>query len=204
MPDRRTLLSLAIGAGGALAARRSGADPKELLRFLCPPDGLPDPIGVAPSPYAEPFAAELFVPPIKQPIAELQPPPDPRAHQLYDKYPPRKFYEIREQEFLWQYHPHPPYAGGTLGWGFDQMTPGPTFSARYGDPVLVRMINELPPVGTSKVTFALPSTATHLHNGHTGSESDGNPQDWIDSGEFWDHHYGNFPSGGDPRDGGPG
>ncbi|MGH7340211.1 MAG: multicopper oxidase family protein, partial [Candidatus Rokuibacteriota bacterium] len=41
---------------------------------------------------------------------------------------------------------------------------------------------------------------SHLHNGHTASESDGNPQDWIDSGEFWDHHYGNFPSGFDPRE----
>jgi len=39
-----------------------------------------------------------------------------------------------------------------------------------------------------------------LHNGHTASESDGNPQDWIDPGEFWDHHYGNFPSGFDPRE----
>ena len=78
------------------------------------------------------------------------------------------------------------------------MTPGPIFHARYGEPVLVRMINDLPPVGTSKVTFALPSTTIHLHNGHTASESDGNPQDWIDSGEFWDHQYGNFPSGHNP------
>ncbi|MBV8200763.1 MAG: multicopper oxidase domain-containing protein, partial [Acidobacteria bacterium] len=34
----------------------------------------------------------------------------------------------------------------------------------------------------------------------TASESDGNPQDWIDSGEFWDHHYCNFPSGFDARE----
>jgi FtsP/CotA-like multicopper oxidase with cupredoxin domain len=45
-----------------------------------------------------------------------------------------------------------------------------------------------------------PSATSHLHNGHTASESDGNPQDWIDSGEFWDHHYANFPSGGDSRE----
>jgi FtsP/CotA-like multicopper oxidase with cupredoxin domain len=25
-------------------------------------------------------------------------------------------------------------------------------------------------------------------------------QDWINSGEFWDHHYANFPSGHDPRE----
>ena len=67
-------------------------------------------------------------------------------------------------------------------------------------PILVRRFNDLPPVGVSQVTFALPSTTTHLHNAHTASESDGSPQDWIDSGEFWDHHYANFPSGHDPRE----
>src|SRR5262249_39289519 len=54
------------------------------------------------------------------------------------------------------------------------------------------------PVGQSKATFALPSTTSHLHNAHTASESDGEPQDWIDSGEFWDHHYCNFPSNNNP------
>jgi len=55
-------------------------------------------------------------------------------------------------------------------------------------------------VGASRATFALPSTTTHLHNFHSASESDGGPEDWIDSGEFWDHHYCNFPSGHDPRE----
>ena len=79
-------------------------------------------------------------------------------------------------------------------------TPGPTCKAYYGSPVLVRRYNNLPTVGDAVVVWALPSTTTHLHNGHTASESDGNPQDWTDSGEFWDHHYGNFPSGEDPRE----
>jgi FtsP/CotA-like multicopper oxidase with cupredoxin domain len=79
-------------------------------------------------------------------------------------------------------------------------TPGPTYRARYGEPVLVRRYNSLPSTGLAKVFWALPSTTSHLHNGHTASESDGNPQDWIDSGEFWDHHYANFPLGFDPRE----
>ena len=125
MVRRRQVLSFAAGAGSALAARRVSAEtPDELLKYLCPPDGLPDPLSVAPSPYAEPFAAELFIPPIKQPVAALNPSADPRAHQLFDKHASKKFYEIREQEFQWQYHPHQPYANGTLGWGFDYMTPG--------------------------------------------------------------------------------
>ncbi|HKG12709.1 MAG TPA: multicopper oxidase domain-containing protein, partial [Pyrinomonadaceae bacterium] len=205
---RRDVLKLGLAAGGAgvLAARGASAQDREreLLKFLCPPDGFPDPLS-RPSPKAEPFVAELFVPPVKQAVAKLDPPPDPRAHQRYADFPPRKFYEIRETEFQWQYHPHPPYSdasgkGVSWSWGFDGMTPGPTYHSRYGEPALVRRYNALPPVGQSRVTFALPSTTSHLHNGHTASESDGNPQDWIDSGEFWDHHYANFPSGGDSRE----
>jgi FtsP/CotA-like multicopper oxidase with cupredoxin domain len=203
--NRRDVLKLGLGAGGAgvlganvVAAqnRERGAD---LLKSLRPPDGFPDQLS-RPSPKAEPFVAELFVPPIKTPVAKLDPPPNPSAHQRYQEFLPQKFYEIREVELQWQYHPQPPYDTGSFSWGFDGSTPGPTYHARYGEPILVRRYNALPPVGQSKVTFALPSTTSHLHNGHTASESDGNPQDWIDSGEFWDHQYCNFPSGFDSRE----
>ena len=200
---RRDMLRLGLAAGGAgvvagkVSAQEKG---KDLLKYLCPPDGFPDQLTARPSPAARPFAAELFVPPVKVPVPRLDPQPDPRAHQRYDEFPPKKLYEIRETEILWTYHPDPPYAKGSWSWGFDGVTPGPVYQARYGEPILVRRYNTLPPVGQSKVTFALPSTTSHLHNGHTASESDGNPQDWIDPGEFWDHHYCNFPSGFDPRE----
>lgn len=202
MATRRDVLKLGLAAGGAslLASTRSRAQGQsDLLKFLCPPDGVPPDLA-KPSPYAAPFVAELFVPPVKHAVPRLDPPPDPRAHQRYEEFLPKKFYAIREQQFLWPYHPHAPYNNGSWSWGFDGTTPGPTFQARYGEPILVRRFNDLPPIGVNKVGFALPSTSTHLHNGHTASESDGNPQDWIDPGEFWDHHYGNFPSGFDPRE----
>ena len=201
MMKRRDVLKLGLAGGaGVLASKSAASQDQDLLKYLCPPDGFPDPLATAPSPKAEPFAAELFVPPIKTPVALLDPPPDPASHQRYAEFPPKKFYEIRETEFQWRYHPQPPYDKGSWSWGFDGTTPGPTYHARYGEPVLVRRHNTLPTVGQSRVTFALPSTTSHLHNGHTASESDGNPQDWIDSGEFWDHHYANFPSGGDSRE----
>ncbi len=200
---RRDVLRLAAAAAaGARCATQTDArhsereNERDLLQYLCPPDGFAAPF-FQPSPKAEPFVAELFVPPVKQPVTALDPPPDPRAHQLYDKYLPKKFYETSEVELQWQYHPHPPYDKKSFSWGFDGSTPGPTFHAKYGEPALVRRYNRLPPVGQSRVTWALPSTTIHLHNGHTASESDGNPQDWIDPGEFWDYHYGNFPSGND-------
>jgi FtsP/CotA-like multicopper oxidase with cupredoxin domain len=208
--NRRDVLRLSLAAGGASVLARTtqaqdgGKNGAELLKYLCPPDGFPDQLS-KPSPKAEPFVQKLEPLPVKIPVPKLDPPPDPSAHQLYNEFLPKKFYEIRETEFQWQYHPHPPYSdskgqGVSWSWGFDGITPGPTYHARYGEPILVRRYNALPPVGQSKVTFALPSTTSHLHNGHTASESDGNPQDWIDPGEFWDHHYGNFPSGFDPRE----
>ena len=206
MATRRDVLKLGLAAGGAglLTARQALGQHKELVKFLCPPDDRPRQINdQPPSPKAEPWKAELFVPPVMQAVSQLVPPPDPRAHQRYQEFLPRKFYEIREQEFVWQYHPNPPYDKGSYSWGFQSgnflpSTPGPTYQAHYGEPVLVRRYNELPPVGHAKVEFGLPSTTSHLHNAHTASESDGNPVDWIDSGEFWDHHYGNFPAGHDP------
>src|SRR5262249_54251637 len=154
---------LAAGGSGLLARGARAQTPNPLLQFLCPPDGEPPDLGT-PSPPARPFVAELFVPPVKQPVATLDPPPDPRAHQLYDEFPPKKLYTLREQEFLWAYHPDPPYGAGSWSWGFDGVTPGPVFHARYGEPILVRRFNELPRVGESRVGFALPSTTTHLHN----------------------------------------
>ena len=225
--ERRDVLKagLAAGVSGVLATDALANDivdriqkkqQQELLRDLCPPDGFPDQLAYEPSPFAKKFKAELFVMPLKKPVSELDPPPDPSAHQRYAEFKPEKLYEIRQTEFQWGYHPDWPYSskteteirpdgkevpkGLTWGWGFDDMVPGPTYHAKYDEPVLVRMINDLPPVGVTKAKFALPSTSIHLHNGHTASESDGNPVDWIDPGEFWDHHYANYPSGGDPRE----
>lgn len=144
--------------------------------------------------------------------------PIPEAHQRFFEFRPQKFFVFVEREFPWQFHQD--YGGDSWSWGYEALvrpyddaergalrqasTPGPTFKARYGEPILVRRINGLPEIGdgdgNSRLRFALPSTTTHLHNAHTASESDGFPNDWINPGEYWDHHYGNFPSGHDERE----
>jgi FtsP/CotA-like multicopper oxidase with cupredoxin domain len=149
--------------------------------------------------------------------------PVPDAHQQFWAYRPLFFFVLVEKEFNWQYHPKPgekqesPWGGQSWAWGFEALgrnrdgtvtrqpiTPGPIFQARYGQPILVRRINDLPEVGNgpnnAKIRFALPSTTSHLHNAHTASESDGFPNDWINPRQYWDHHYANFPSGHDPRE----
>ena len=165
---------------------------QENVRFLSPPDGMPD-FQAVQSPPVRPFVDPMFVPPMKRPVTgALDPAPDGKRHQLYDEYPARVFYEIREHEFQWKFHSD--YGQVTWSWGFDGSSPGPVYHMRYGEPALVRRFNELPPYGYSELGFALPSTTTHLHNGHTASESDGDPSDWVDTGMSWDHHYPNFPA----------
>ena len=58
-------------------------------------------------------------------------------------------------------------------------SPGPMINAEYGKPVLVRFENHLDenPLNLDRQDFGSPdcSFLTHLHNGHTAPESDGNP-----------------------------
>jgi len=199
MATRRDVLKLGVAGGSALGGAMFFGTQRAKAQ-LCPPDGTPPVLEVAPSPPATPFRAPLFVMPVNQPVprSSFNPPPDPHRHQRFSEFPPQKFYRMVESEFRWVYHPDPPYDAGSYSWGFNGITPGPTYHNRYGQPLFTRRINNLPPVGVSKVTWALPSTTIHAHNMHTASESDGIPMDYIDPGEFWDHHYAMFPAGNDP------
>jgi len=199
---------LAAGAAGLLGSKLEAQQDNDLLKFLCLPDGLPPDLLTRPSPKVTPFVADLQIPPVMQPARRpLDPPPVPKAHQRYNEFLPKKFYEIHEKEFLWHYHPEPPYDKGSWSWGLADGTnptkpsvPGPTYHARYGEPIFVRRHNSLPPVGQGKVSFAMPQTTSQLHNAHPASESDGYPMDHIGPGTFWDHHYACFPMGQDPKE----
>lgn len=191
MPTRRDVLKLSLVATGAgLAA------PKKALGQLCLDDGLA-PYTVAPSPTIQPFIAPLYIPPIAQPVPlqALSPPPDPSRHQRWYDFLPQKYYIHHEQQFPWDYHPQ---LRRVPTWGWDGSSPGPTFHTYYGEPIFLRRYNDLP--ADPGLGFGLPSTTTHLHNSHTASESDGYPGDWKDPGFYWDHHYPNYPAGGDDRE----
>lgn len=77
-------------------------------------------------------------------------------------------------------------------WTFNGFSPGPTYVAHYGEPVLVRNFNELP---NDNGGFGIQSVSTHLHNAHTPSESDGFPCDFFEQGQFYDQHYPNVLAG---------
>jgi FtsP/CotA-like multicopper oxidase with cupredoxin domain len=138
------------------------------------------------------------------------------------QFPPKLFYVLNVRQARHVFHPDAPYDKGSIIWGYDGIFPGPTFLSRYGVPILVRIINGLfddtaanpqkiavqedpgTPFGDARIT-------THLHNGHSGSESDGNPFDIYPPSDpnsqypasirairFRDHHYAMFRAGLDP------
>jgi FtsP/CotA-like multicopper oxidase with cupredoxin domain len=98
-------------------------------------------------------------------------------------------------------------------YGFNGTFPGPRINAEYGKPVLVRFENHLDenPFNLDRQDFGSPdwSFLTHLHNGHTAPESDGNPHYSMRFGPkregylpqtFCDNLYLNWPAGGDDRE----
>ncbi|MDX6284497.1 MAG: hypothetical protein QOH03_5568, partial [Kribbellaceae bacterium] len=95
-------------------------------------------------------------------------------------------------------------------YGFNGTFPGPRINAEYGKPALVRFENHLDenPLGLDRQDFGSPdwSFLTHLHNGHTAPESDGNPHYSMKYGPknhgylpgwYCDNLYLNWPAGGE-------
>lgn len=203
MVDRRDTLKLGLAAaagGVGASAARAQTVPQSGLLF---PDTHRQGIVRNPSPPATPFVAPLYRIPRAQPVPESSLPGlpvDPDAHQRYNEFKPQKFYLQELTEFKWQYHPEGVYAAGSWSYGFNGKTPGDTIVGRYGEPILVRRVNNLPPVGEGAINWALPSSTIHHHNGHQASESDGIPTDYTYPGEYWDHHYPHFPAGFDARE----
>ena len=157
--------------------------------------------GTTNSPATTPFVDELPMMPVALPVSTLNPAPNPAAFQRYNEFLPQKFYDISVAEAQHFFHRDLP---PSPVWGYNGIYPGPTFYARYGEPILTRFRNNLP---ANSVGFGMPSIIAHLHNAHTASESDGFPLDFYESGQFKDHHYPNIYAGydaippqGDPRE----
>jgi len=157
------------------------------------------------SPATRSFMEPLRNLTVKQPVASLTPAPTiaPNtaggegrtiAHQAFNRFPPQKFYQITQSQISATVSPDLPTQ--TL-WGFDGEAPGPVYHAKYGEPILVRNVNNLP---ANNGGFGNNTVSTHLHNGHTPSESDGFPCFFDNPGQFYDHHYPNVLAGfSDPQ-----
>ncbi|MFL5310072.1 MAG: multicopper oxidase family protein [Myxococcales bacterium] len=168
------------------------------------------------SPVTTPWTMNMPIPPVRQPIALSAlagPPPTlapnnainpaigiayegrTRAHQSPIgshgalPFPAATVYQVRQREADVNVSPDLP---PQRLWTFDGFSPGPTFVAQYGTPILVRNYNNLP---ADNGGFGLNSVTTHLHNGHTPSESDGFPCDYFAAGQYYDQYYPNQLAG---------
>lgn len=164
-----------------------------------------DPRGIIPldnpqSPPTTPFVDPMPRFTIKQPVAALNPIPTAapntgagerrtRTHQQFAQFTPQKLYEVHQTTALATVSPQLPQQ--TL-WGFDGIVPGPLYVAHYGEPILVRNFNDLP---VNNGGFGKNEVSTHLHNGHTPSESDGFPCDFFGRTFWYDQHYPNVRAG---------
>jgi FtsP/CotA-like multicopper oxidase with cupredoxin domain len=175
------------------------------------------------SPATTPFVVPLPVYLPKLPVAALDPAPqegpvgDECGRPNHERWvdfaaTTNKFYEMHVSQALHSFHPQLPTQNI---WGYDGILPGPTFEARYGEPIMVRIYNDLP---ANSIGFGSPEISTHLHNLHDGSASDGFTGDYYSRtkfgptmsgpGAYKDHHYVNCYAGydgfhgtdGDPRE----
>lgn len=96
-------------------------------------------------------------------------------------------------------------------YGFNGAFPGPLINVDYGRPIIVRFENDLDlnPLCRDRQDFGAPDWAflTHLHNGHTAPESDGQPHhlgETHDGGyqpeEWSDNLYLQYPAGNDDNE----
>jgi len=169
--------------------------------------------GTCASPVTNPWTMPMPIPPIKQaiPVSSLTGPAPTvnpntainpatglpyegrtRANQapaLGFPFPANVVYQVTQQQAQIRVSNELPLQNL---WTFDGSSPGPTYVAHYGTPVLIRNINNLP---SNNGGFGLNSVSTHLHNGHTPSESDGFPCDFFAAGQYYDQYYPNALAG---------
>jgi len=215
---RRDLVNMGLlTAGGMLIAKR-GLSSRAYASWGSGTDCHYDNSGCGncASPSTAPFLMNMPIPPVKQPIALSSltgPAPtiapnnaiNPATGKAYEgrtrahqspigtdsrlPFPATKIYQVTQQA-----------AGVTVSgdlptqqlWTFDGVSPGPTYVAQYGTPILIRNYNNLP---SNNGGFGLNSVTTHLHNGHTPSESDGFPCDYFSAGQYYDQYYPNQLAG---------
>jgi spore coat protein A len=135
------------------------------------------------------FVDPLPVPPIARPVGQ-------RAHPAY---PGRTlpYYRMEMRAFSAHLHRDLP---ATSMWGYDGRSPGPTFEAVRGEPLLVEWVNALPSrhflpidhnIHGAESSKPAVRAVTHVHGARAPAGSDGYPEDWYASGHSALYHYPN-------------
>ncbi len=202
--NRRDALRLGAAAGGMGLfgignAFSKGAEKIELSTVLPP--------AYTPSPYTKPFVEPLPIAPIARPEATpFTPLPDSRTtnvdgsttHHVLDvgrtlpvSEAETDFYRIVQRAAPHSFHPQLPT---NIIWGYNGITPGPTFFSTSGRAILARFVNDLPTNDT--LGIGTPISAVHHHGGFQAPEDDGYPVDTFAAGQSRDYLYPNLPEEG--------
>ncbi|MDB5931298.1 MAG: hypothetical protein JWR60_3005, partial [Polaromonas sp.] len=144
---------------------------------------------------------------------EGRPPGPIWAHQGWDLFPPKVAVEQWQKgaEACYDYHPgvdafyncgidplkavnpcfHPkmPTQNPQSLWTFGGTAPPKLLLGRYGEPIIFRHHNALPPKVNTNGGFGRNTISTHEHNGHHGAESDGFTGAFFFPGQYYDYHW---------------
>jgi FtsP/CotA-like multicopper oxidase with cupredoxin domain len=144
---------------------------------------------------------------------EGRPPGPVWAHQRFDAFKPQIAIEMTQaqacpnniyrpevpsllncginpsDEMPLRFHTKWPTQNPDCVWTFNGTIPPKLVQARYGEPVLFRHHNALPPDVTQNGGFGRHTISTHEHNGHHGAENDGFTGAFFFPNQFYDYHW---------------
>jgi manganese oxidase len=144
---------------------------------------------------------------------EGRPPGSVWAHQRFDTFPPRIAIEMTQAQSCTNYGYRPevpshlncgisqsdgmplrfhadwPTQNANAVWTFNGTIPPKLVQGRYGEAILFRHHNALPPDVTQNGGFGRHTISTHEHNGHHGAENDGFTGAFFFPNQFYDYHW---------------
>jgi spore coat protein A len=140
----------------------------------------------AESPALDPNTLQKFVDPLPIPPRAV-----PRGHREVPGHSTLKvpYYRIAMRQFAVKVHRDLP---PTIMWGFEGMSPGPTFETRSGQGLLVEWVNNLPlnhllpidhNIHGAEATVPNVRAVVHIHGAKTPPASDGYPEAWYVPGK---------------------
>jgi len=128
---------------------------------------------------------------------EGRPPGEFFAHQRWEEFLPKVGYVMTMGPLAdgIGFHPNMPAQDPNSVWTFGMgrngrsTLPPPLIKLRYGEPVLFRHYNQLPLDEHDNNGFGSNNQATHNHNAHNASASDGASNAHFFPGQFYDYHW---------------
>ncbi|MGO4737543.1 multicopper oxidase domain-containing protein [Bosea sp. 2KB_26] len=138
---------------------------------------------------------------------EGRPPGEFFAHQRWEELYPQKGYLLsigqarpgnkfcdgmpdQNPNAMWSFGSRQPGQAGNMAGTRNGLGMPILIKARYGEPVLTRMYNDLPVDRAANGGFGRNEISIHFHNAHNGAESDGACNAFHFPGTFYDYHWG--------------